>query len=112
MITQRNFKKISKSNAGILFQRKSCCGFNDIWIYTAENWSFEQANRYYNLIVDEIENIIENFETAKDFGTIRKNYQYSKVKSHLVFCKIDNNNKIEIVRILHEKMDLTNKLIN
>ena len=93
------------------FSEKAVADLNDIWIYTAENWSIEQANRYYNLIVDEIENIIENFETAKDFGTIRKNYKYSKVKSHLVFCKIDNDKKIEIVRILHERMDLTNKLI-
>ena len=94
------------------FSEKAISDLNDIWIYTAEHWSIEQANRYYNLIVDEIENIVENLETAKDFGTIRKNYKYSKVKSHLVFFKIDNDNKIEIVRILHEKMDLTNKLIN
>ena len=26
----------------------------EIWIYTYKNWSFEQADRYYNLIIDEI----------------------------------------------------------
>ena len=25
-----------------------------IWLYTFENWSLEQADRYYNLILDEI----------------------------------------------------------
>ena len=93
------------------FSEKAISDLNDIWIYTAEHWSIEQANRYYNLIVDEIENIVENLETAKDFGTIRKNYKYSKVKSHLVFFKIDNDNKIEIVRILHEKIEIANKFI-
>jgi toxin ParE1/3/4 len=34
---------------------------NGIWVYTAENWSVEQADRYYNLIIDEIEYIAENF---------------------------------------------------
>jgi len=37
-----------------------------IWAYTAENWSVEQANSYYNLIVDEIEFASENFEALKD----------------------------------------------
>jgi len=27
----------------------------NIWIYTYENWSLEQADRYLNLIMDEIE---------------------------------------------------------
>ncbi|WP_396165938.1 type II toxin-antitoxin system RelE/ParE family toxin [Flavobacterium sp.] len=84
---------------------------NTIWNYTAENWSTQQANRYYNLILDEIEFVAANFETAKDFETIRKDYRYSKVKSHLVFFKKTKNNEIEVVRVLHERMDIKNKLI-
>ena len=83
---------------------------NNIWNYTAENWSVEQANRYYNLIVDEIEFVVENFETMKDFGNVRKDYRFSKVKSHLVFCKKNENTEIEVVRILHEKMDIKNRI--
>ena len=83
---------------------------NSIWIYTAENWSVEQADRYYNLIMDEIEFISDNYETIKDFGNVRKNYRYSKVKSHLVFCKKGANEKMEVVRILHEKMDIKNRI--
>jgi toxin ParE1/3/4 len=84
---------------------------NTIWNYTAENWSTHQANRYYNLILDEIEFVAANFETAKDFGTIRKDYRYSKVKSHLVFFKKTKNNEIEVVRVLHERMDIKNRII-
>jgi toxin ParE1/3/4 len=83
---------------------------NAIWNYTAEKWSTEQANRYYNLILDEIEFIAANFETAKDYGSIRKDYRYSKVKSHLVFFKKTKNNEIEVVRVLHESMDIKNRL--
>jgi toxin ParE1/3/4 len=53
-----------------IISEKALEDLNNIWIYTAENWSVEQANRYYNLIIDEIEFISENFETTKDFGTI------------------------------------------
>jgi toxin ParE1/3/4 len=45
-----------------------------------------KANRYYNLIVDEIE-CISKFWGNYRFGAIRKNYKFSKVKSHLVFYK-------------------------
>ena len=83
---------------------------NNTWLYTAENWSLEQADRYYNLILDEIEYISENFETGRDIGRIRKGYRYSKVKSHLIFYKKSKKGETEIIRILHEKMDIENRL--
>lgn len=83
---------------------------NNIWIYTAENWSTEQADRYYNLIFDEIEYITENFESARDFSKVRKNYKYSKIKSHLIFFKKAKDKSIEVVRVLHESMDIENRL--
>jgi toxin ParE1/3/4 len=93
-----------------IISEKALDDINNIWIYTAENWSIEQADRYYNLIFDEIEYIADNFEMARDFGAIRKNYKSSKVKSHLVFFKKTKSNEIEVVRILHEKMDVGNHL--
>ena len=96
--------------AEYIISEKALEDLNNIWIYTAENWSVEQANRYYNLIVDEIEYVSENFEETKDFGNIRKNYKFSKVKSHLVFYKKTGNTEMEVVRILHEKMDLKNRI--
>ena len=83
---------------------------DNIWLYTAENWSLEQADRYFNLILDEIEYISENFEAGRDIGLIRKGYRYSKVKSHLIFYKKSKSGKIEIIRVLHEKMDIENRL--
>ena len=83
---------------------------NNIWMYTAENWSTGQADRYYNLILDEIEYITDNFESARDMGKVRKNYRYSKIKSHLIFFKKHNDKTIEVVRVLHERMDIENRL--
>jgi toxin ParE1/3/4 len=83
---------------------------NNIWMYTAENWSTIQADRYYNLILDEIEYIADNFESARDMGKVRKNYRYSKIKSHLIFFKKNNDKTIEVVRVLHERMDIENRL--
>jgi toxin ParE1/3/4 len=60
---------------GYILSEKALEDLTKIWAYTAENWSVEQANSYYNLIVDEIEFASENFEALKDFGKIRKGYR-------------------------------------
>lgn len=93
-----------------IISEKALEDINNIWIYTAENWTVKQADRYYNLIIDEIEYIVDNLDMARDFGKIRKSYRYSKVKSHLIFFKKDKANEIEVVRILHERMNIETRL--
>ncbi len=79
----------------------------NIWIYTCENWSEVQAIRYYNLIMDEIEYLAENPKSGKDYNDLRKGYFCTKVKSHFIFYKINLKElRIEIIRILHQQMDI------
>ena len=83
----------------------------NIWLYTYENWSLEQADRYFNLIMDEIEYLAKNPEAGKDHDHVRKGYFRSKVKSHFIFYKIDQKNEeIEIIRILHQRMNIESRL--
>jgi len=83
----------------------------NIWLYTFENWSLEQADRYVNLIFDEIEYLTDNPKSGKNFNHIRKNYRCSKVKSHIIFYRlVDKQKDIEIIRVLHQRMDLENRL--
>lgn len=82
-----------------------------IWLYSFENWSFEQADRYINLIFDEIEYLAANPKMGRDFSHIRGNYRCSKVKSHLIFYRQTSTSEdIEIIRILHQSMDIENRL--
>lgn len=81
-----------------------------IWLYTYENWSLEQADRYYNLILDEIEFIAENFESGKSVDYIKKGYRATLVKSHIIFYKKSRRNVVEIIRVLHQKMDVENRI--
>jgi toxin ParE1/3/4 len=74
----------------------------EIWIYTYQNWSVEQADRYYNLIIDEIEFLSSNPLSGRSMDYIKEGYRVSKVKSQLVFYKIITNEAIEIIRILHQ----------
>lgn len=81
-----------------------------IWLFTFNKWSKEQADRYHNLILDEIEFIALNFELCRKMDHIRSGYRMSKVKSHLVFFRKATDDSIEIIRILHQSMDIENRL--
>ncbi len=83
---------------------------NTIWIYTFHKWSKDQADRYYDLIIGEIEFIANNYTTGKSTEQTRKNYRVAKVKSHLIFYRKAENEIVEIVRILHQRMDIRKRL--
>lgn len=82
-----------------------------IWLYTFETWSTEQADYYFDLIMNEIEYLSKNPKSGKDYSKIRKGYFRSRVKSHFIFYKINmNTEEIEIIRILHQQMDILSRL--
>ncbi len=85
--------------------RQALLDIENIWLYTFENWSIEQADRYYNLLMNEIEYIADNPTSGRDYGHVRKGYFRTKVKSHYIFYKVRKNG-VEIIRILHQKMDI------
>ncbi|OYU78904.1 MAG: plasmid stabilization protein [Flavobacterium sp. BFFFF1] len=90
-----------------ILSKKASEDLENIWLYTFENWSRDQANRYVNLLLDEIEYLCIKPESGFDFSKIRKGYFQSKVKSHFIFYKVyKKRDEIEIIRILHEMMDI------
>jgi toxin ParE1/3/4 len=83
----------------------------NIWLYTIEKWSIEQADRCFNLIMDEIEYLAEYPKSGKSYNIVRKGYFRSQIKSHFIFYKINRENQeIEIIRILHQRMDIEIRL--
>lgn len=90
--------------------RQALIDIEDIWIYTFHKWSKEQADRYYQLIFSEIDFIAENFMAGKSIEHIRKGYRVSKVKSHLIFYRKNADEVVEIIRVLHQRMDIKKRL--
>lgn len=83
----------------------------NIWLYTLDTWSLEQADRYVNLILDEFEYLADNPDAGKDYNHIKRNYRGSKVKSHIIFYKTTKGqNEVEIIRVLHQRMDIESLL--
>jgi toxin ParE1/3/4 len=91
--------------------RQASRDLEEIWMYTVETWSEEQADRYYNLLLDEIEYLAKHPQAGKDQGHIREGYLRSRMKSHYIFYRINSDEKlVEIIRILHQRMDVENRL--
>lgn len=83
----------------------------NIWQYIHQKWSRKQADRYYNLILDEIEYIAQNPDAGKDFSHVIEGYFKTQIKSHFIFYKINlKNDEVEIIRVLHQRMDIASRL--
>jgi toxin ParE1/3/4 len=81
----------------------------DIWIYTQKHWSERQADRYYRLIMEEINHICSDPSSGRSYEFLRKEYKAVKVKSHLIFYR-SNGSVLEVIRILHERMEISEQL--
>ena len=93
----------------ITFREAAIGDLEEIWLYTFQTWSQDQADRYYALLYEEIEYLSLHPESGKDISHIREGYRSAKVKSHFIFYKYTSL-EIEIIRILHENMDIPNRL--
>lgn len=82
----------------------------EIWSYTKQKWSIEQADRYYNLLIDEIEYVSINPLSGRSIDYIKEGYKTTKVKSHVVFYMQQEKEMILIVRILHQSMDIEKRM--
>jgi toxin ParE1/3/4 len=81
-----------------------------IWDYTYEVWSESKADKYYDMLIDFCKEISEQPEKGKNYNEIDTNILGFKAGKHIIFYKVIRANQIEILRILHERMDLKNKI--
>lgn len=73
-------------------------------------WSEIQADKYYATIKDSCLGIGENPEVGKKYDSVNENLLGLKTGRHIIFYQSLSENKIEVVRILHERMDLKTRI--
>ncbi len=77
-----------------------------IWAYTVDNWSEEQADHYYASLVACFELISRSpAMSGKPYVEIIPGLRARHVGHHMVFFILQDNGRVLIVRILHERMD-------
>jgi toxin ParE1/3/4 len=90
--------------------KKAVEDLSNIWNYSFENWSENQADKYYLLLIESFKEIASNPNIGKSFSEIYDGLRGLRVGRHIVFFREENENIIEITRILHEQMDLKNRI--
>ncbi|AOW20720.1 type II toxin-antitoxin system RelE/ParE family toxin [Urechidicola croceus] len=81
-----------------------------IWDYTFEVWSEKQADKYYDGLISNCEEIARNPELGKNYKGISKQLLGIKANRHVIFYRTLDKNYVEITRILHERMDLKKRI--
>ena len=97
--------------AKVILRQKAIDDLNYIWDYTFEKWSEKQADKYYTTIKLTCNAIGQNPEVGKEYDGISNNLLGLKSGKHIIFYKSISDERIEVVRILHERMDLKKRII-
>ena len=84
--------------------------FTSIVRYTADTWGRDQRNRYLALLDGSFHELAVNPLRGWDCNHIRPGYRKQIVGRHVVFYRMLDTDCIEIVRVLHERMDVESHL--
>ncbi len=94
----------------VILRQEAIDDLDSIWNYTFEKWSEKQADKYYATVKMICNGIGENPDIGKEYGEISKNLLGLKSGKHIIFYQQISSDRIEIIRILHERMDLKNRI--
>jgi len=93
----------------LLLKPEAINDLESIYQFSFDTWGRVQAEKYQDELFDLMNNILENPEIGKLYYYKEGNYRNLHVNRHLIFYRIDEKYCI-VVRILHERMELRNKL--
>jgi len=96
--------------ASYRFTKRALIDLVEIWDYTVEEWSQNQAEKYYNLIMASCLDLTNNPQLGKAYDVLIKNVLGYKCGQHIIFYRETQKNEIEIERVLHGMMDLKSKI--
>src|SRR4051794_7041800 len=83
---------------------------SEIWDYTARNWGTPQADRYILAIRDCCGALADGSRQGRAIDDIRPGYRKLAVRSHFLFYRINDTGLIDVIRILHQRMDVSTHL--
>ncbi|MDR9419622.1 type II toxin-antitoxin system RelE/ParE family toxin [Gracilimonas sp.] len=89
---------------------KAVQDLKEIWVYTFKEWDEEQADEYYHILLEGCQDAADNPLLGKNYESIINGLFGLNVIKHIIFYRVFEPQKVEIIRILHEKMDLKQKM--
>lgn len=95
--------------SGYSLSPRARADLKDIWTYTADRWTIEQADRYIRLLDGAMRIAAGDSRRWRSCDHVRTGYFKYSAGSHVLFFK-RHGGGIVVVRILHQNMDFERHL--
>jgi toxin ParE1/3/4 len=92
------------------FTNKAVEDLSSIWNYTYERWSENQADKYYEMLIDFCQQLADKPILGKSYNQIAEHLLGFRAGKHIIFYRVISKTGIEVIRILHERMDLKSRI--
>jgi len=92
--------------------RAALSDLREISNYTFKTWGKEQEAAYIKGLFKYFEKIARNDTQNRDLSALVSGCFSSKISHHLIIFHWLDDGRPEIIRILHEKMDIPNRLLD
>lgn len=89
---------------------KAVSDLANIWDYTIDTWSENQAEKYYQQIITTCQNLVEDPECGKHYFEVKNHLLGYKTGKHIIFYEKMSDEQVKIIRILHERMDFESRI--
>ncbi len=89
--------------------RKAHADLVAIGQFTAQEWGIARRNKYLKQLDNCFLQISKNPESGFACDFIANGYRKFPIASHLIFYKQNSEGIIEIIRVLHQMMDVESK---
>lgn len=96
--------------AKVILRQEAINDLTDILDYTIQKWSESQADKYYETVKQACKEIGKDPGIGMNYTEISNHLFGLKSGKHIIFYHQISEEEIEVIRILHERMDLKNRI--
>jgi toxin ParE1/3/4 len=93
-----------------ILTKKALTDLIEIGCYTQKRWGKDQRNTYLAMLDSCFQQLAAAPHMGRDCSYIRSGYRKMNSGSHVIFYRQIQINEIEIVRVLHKRMDFETRL--
>ncbi|NBC34604.1 MAG: type II toxin-antitoxin system RelE/ParE family toxin [Alphaproteobacteria bacterium] len=82
----------------------------EIWRYSNKHWGLATADAYIQALDQAFGVISQNSEIGRSLGDIAPSYRKYVARSHFIVYRLVNS-EIQVIRILHRRMDIESHIL-
>ncbi|MBS3820320.1 MAG: type II toxin-antitoxin system RelE/ParE family toxin [Phycisphaerae bacterium] len=82
-----------------------------IWMYTCKEWGGEQADKYLDQLEAGMRRLVEYPTLGSNYAHVFPGYRRLQIEHHAVFYQALES-EVLVVRVLHEDMDASERLLD